>query len=368
MEHEEREYFRSRRERLLARLADAGFYGALISRPEDRRYLSGFTGSSGLLLLTREEAILFTDFRYLEQAGRECPGVRVVDHERKPEEAVVRAVCTSRPARVAFQGDAMSVRAYERLLAVTREVCPEVRWEDAGEALEGLRVRKDPPELAKIRRAVEIAEAAFRAVLPEIRPGRTERQVAWALERAMREAGAEATAFPPIVVSGVRGSLPHGMPTDKPLACGELVTLDFGAVYEGYVSDLTRTVALCDPPEALLRIYETVLAAQLRAVARVRAGVTAEEVDAAARETIERAGYGKYFGHATGHGIGLAVHEDPTIGPGRATPLKAGSVVTIEPGIYVPDLGGVRIEDDVLVGESGAVLLSTLPKELLRLR
>ncbi|MBT9252396.1 MAG: Xaa-Pro peptidase family protein [Brockia lithotrophica] len=368
MENEERGYFRSRRERLRARLAGAGFDGVLISRPEDRRYFSGFTGSSGLLLLTREEAVLFTDFRYLEQAARECPEVRVVDHERKPEEAVVRAVCSFRLARIAFQGDVMSVRTHARLLAAAREMCPDVHWEDAGETLGALRARKDPVELAKIRRAVEIAEAAFREVLPEIRPGRTERQVAWALERAMREGGADAVAFPPIVVSGTRGSLPHGMPTDKPLACGELVTLDFGAVYDGYVSDLTRTVALCDPPEALLRIYETVLASQLRAIARVRAGVSTGTIDAAARETIDRAGYGEYFGHATGHGIGLAVHEEPTIGPGRDIPLEAGMVITIEPGIYVPGLGGVRIEDDVLVHEAGAVLLSTLPKELLRLR
>jgi len=368
VENRTSENFHSRRERLRARLADAGFDGILIFRPEDRRYFSGFTGSSGFLLIARKEDILFTDFRYLEQSAREAPGIRIVDHRQKPEESIVRFACDLGLRLVAFQGDVMSVREHDLLLTITRDLCPEIRWKDAGEMFDGLRAIKDAIELEKIRKAIEIAEGAFREVLSEIHPGRTEREVAWLLERAMRERGAEKMSFSPIVVSGVRGSLPHGAPTDKPLACGEMVTLDFGAVYDGYTSDLTRTIALCDPPEALIRIYDTVLAAQLRAIARVQAGILASEVDAAARDTIAQAGYGEYFGHGTGHGIGLAVHEAPTIGPRRDTPLKSGMVITIEPGIYVPDLGGVRIEDDVLVQENNAFLLSTLPKELLRLR
>lgn len=348
------------RERLAALEADA----LLVTGPENRRYLSGFTGSAGVLVITAGDAVLMTDFRYVEQAAAEAPAFRVVRHGR-PDTDTLRPLL-----------DAMGVRrlAYEPAgltaadLARYREGCPGVAWVPAESAVEALRRVKDAGEVARIARAQALCCRVWEAFLPEIRPGVRERDLALELEFRIRRAGADDRAFPFIVVSGPRSSLPHGTATDRVIQPGDLVTFDFGAQVDGYHSDLTRTVVVGRASAEQRRIYELVLRAQEAGLAAIRAGVTGRDADAAAREIIAGAGHGDHFGHGLGHGVGLAVHEAPRMAPhGADAPLEAGAVVTVEPGIYVPGFGGVRIEDLVVVGDGGVENLTPAPKALLEL-
>lgn len=226
----------------------------------------------------------------------------------------------------------------------------------------GMRVHKYPDEIAKIREATAIADHALETVMPLIRPGISEKALADHIEMAVRQAGGSKTSFDTVVVSGTRGALPHGRPTDKKLMAGELVTIDFGAVYQHYCSDMTRTFALGNVSEELKAIYDTVFIAQQAARDAVRPGIRCEELDAVARDIIASAGFGDYFSHNLGHGLGLDVHETPALSPQNAQPLEPGMVITIEPGVYIPGLGGVRIEDDVLVTDSGGEVLTHSPR------
>ncbi len=353
----------ARRLALLRQRMAAGVPALLVTDGVNRRYLSGFTGSSGWLLVTAGEAWLITDFRYEEQAQAEAAGWTVVVY-RAPdrlETALARLLGERRVTALGFDPDALTVSAHRALA----EALPGVELRPAPRLVTALRAVKDEAELALIRRAMAQAEEAFARLLPEVRPGRSERELALELEFLMRRLGADGAAFDFIVASGPRSSLPHGQPTDRRLQAGDLVTFDFGARFAGYHSDITRTVVVGRADERQREVYEVVRAAQAAALAAVREGAKAEDVDRAARDVIAAAGYGERFGHSTGHGVGLEVHEYPTLAPRRDDLLVAGMVVTVEPGVYIPGWGGVRIEDTVVVTPSGCEVLCRTPKELL---
>ena len=341
-------------------MAEAGVDAMLISSVPNVRYLSGFTGSNGRLLVAADEAVLLTDGRYADQAAREAPGVEVLESRTGlAEPAAVRARALG-ASRLGFEGT-MSYREYATLAGAV----DGVELVAVNGAAEALRRSKDPDEIACIEAAQSFADAAFSAVLEMIREGMTEQELALRLEVAMRRAGADGVAFEPIVAFGEHAAEPHHAPCDRPLLHGDVVKMDFGALAAGYCSDMTRTVSCGEPPDEIRRMYAAVAEAQRRGVDAARAGRRAGEVDAAARSALEAAGYGERFVHPTGHGVGLEIHEDPYLRPGSDEELPEGAVVTVEPGVYVPGVGGVRIEDILVVGSATARVLSTSGKELM---
>lgn len=327
----------------------------VILKAENRRYLTGFTGSSGTVILTPSATTLVVDFRYAEQARAEAPGCQVVPGGAQPFDAVVAALQPMR--RIGFEREVMTVGTHERL----RERLPARDLVGLG-GVDLIRAVKDPSELAAIARAAEIADHALREVLDLVRAGAVERDVALALEIAMRRLGADDRAFETIVASGPRSALPHGRAADRRLERGDLVTIDWGAQVGGYCSDCTRTYALADPPAQAAEVYTVVLEAQRAALDAVRPGALGREVDAVARAIIAEAGYGGQFGHGAGHGVGLEVHEEPKLNTQGEVALEAGMVITIEPGVYLPPVGGVRIEDLVVVEPGGCRVLTQVPK------
>ena len=357
----------ARIDRLRHRLADLG-EGApdafLVTNAENRRYLSGFTGSAGALLLSAGEARLLTDFRYVEQATGQAPEYEVLQFTG----AIWPQVATQAKAlglrRLGFESEDVSVDAHEQLKQALAEQGAETALVPSKGLVEGLRQVKDAEEVDVIRRAVEIGDRAFERVAAGLRPGVTELEVAWRLEVAMREMGAEGLSFPIIVAAGPNGAMPHHRPTDRPIAAGEPVVIDMGCRVGGYCSDMTRTISLGSGDSRFWEIYEIVLEAQQTCVAGLKAGLTGNQGDALARDVIVKAGYGDHFGHGTGHGVGLAIHENPRLSPtaAGAPPLPLGTVVTAEPGIYLPGWGGVRIEDMVVVGEVRTQVLTTAHK------
>ncbi|HXF82113.1 MAG TPA: aminopeptidase P family protein [bacterium] len=332
----------------------------LISKPENRRYLSGFTGSAGFALVTPCESLLLVDFRYVEQARAQAAGFEVVTADRQFIDTLAEVVAARRLTRIGFEADHLTVKQHaefaQRLTPATLA---------AIDGVDRLRWVKDETELAHIARAAAIADDAFQHVLPLLRPGAVERDIALELEVFMRRHGAEREAFETIVASGPRSALPHGRAADRPLQTGDFVTLDFGATVEGYVSDCTRTVVIGEASAKQREVYEIVRAAHAAALAGIRPGLTGREADALARTVIAQAGYGEAFGHSLGHGVGLAVHEGPTLSPREDAVLAAGHVVTVEPGIYLPGWGGVRIENLVVITADGCRSLTGLPTELL---
>ncbi len=345
------------RKELEARQLDALF----VADPDNRRYLSGFTGTSGYVVVGREEGVFLTDFRYVEQAQIQVQGLRVVRHGAQMVETLSEVLKEWGVQVLGFEQEHMTVGTWERL----KTALDPIRLEGTSGLVEELRMVKDDHELAKIRKAAAIADQAFRTVLDHVRPGVRELDLARVLERTMEDLGAEGPSFETIVASGHRSALPHGVASQKTLEIGDLVTFDFGCVYEGYCSDLTRTVAVGRVDDRRRRIYEVVLEAQQRALQDLRPGMTGREADALARRVIEDAGYGEAFGHSLGHGVGLAIHENPRLAAQSEEVLRPGMVVTVEPGIYLPGVGGVRIEDDVVVTAEGCTRLTFSPKELL---
>ena len=345
----------TRIEKLRESLESIGADAFLVSTPENRRYLSGFTGSAGHLILTHEDAILATDFRYIQQAERQATGYQVL-RTAGGYHWLAEIAKELGARRIAFESDNMTVAAHESATSVLRNLVPETRPELVATegVVDGLRAVKDAGEIELLRKAVEIADTALGQVAPTIEPGMTEAQVAWAIEKAMRELGAESNAFDIIVGAGVNGALPHHRADETVIQSGDPVVVDMGATYQGYRSDLTRTFSVGGYDDRFREVYDIVLGAQLAAEGAVRPGITGGEIDTVARDFIDDAGYGDKFGHGLGHGIGLAVHELPRIGSGSLDVLDDGSVFTIEPGIYLPDWGGVRIEDMVSI-EAGEV-------------
>ncbi|HID62986.1 MAG TPA: aminopeptidase P family protein [Anaerolineae bacterium] len=340
-------------------LTDSHLDAIIITQPENRRYLSGFTGTRGVLLISPERAILAVPFVYLEQARKQAPAFEVVRFQREFAEVWPDLAAKVDARQVAFESAHLTVAEHGKLAAGAEgvELVPTEGL------VEGFRAIKDGNELDIIRKAVALADAAFARIVEFIEPGMTEREVAWELEVYMRTHGAEKVAFDLIVGAGPNGALPHHEVSERVISAGEPIVMDLGARVAGYHSDLTRTVCLGQPDERFTEIYDLVLRAQLAAEATIRAGLVAGEADSAARRVIAEAGYGEQYGHGLGHGVGLAVHEEPVIRPGAEEVLKPGMVFTVEPGIYRPDWGGVRIEDMVLVQEDGVEVLSRASKE-----
>lgn len=352
---------RERIERLRGLLVGAGVDAFYVTSPENRFYLSGFSGTNGSLLISRNKSFLITDFRYTGQASRESPGFTIVEARSSLTDSLSGLVKENGLTILGCEGDHLT---YNEFLAIKAKL-DRAELKSVSGLVEGLRICKETTEIKSIEEAVRLADEAFSNILSDIRPGVSEREIALQLEYYMRRAGAEGAAFKFIVASGDRSALPHGVASTKVIRKGELVTLDFGAVYNGYHSDITRTVVMGRPDEKQKKLYRIVLEAQLKAIAALKAGVRAAEVDRAARDVIEDEGYGKYFGHGTGHGVGLNIHENPRVSFRDDTVLQPGMVVTVEPGIYLPDWGGVRIEDTVLVLEAGCRVLTKAPKDLI---
>ncbi len=340
-------------------LAGSDLDAIIITQPENRRYLSGFTGTRGVLFISPERAILAVPFVYLEQAKKQASVFEVVRFQKEFAEVWPDLVAEVDARRVAFESAHLTVAEHGKLAAGAKgaELVPMEG------IVEGLRAIKERGELDIIRKAVALADAAFAHIVEFIEPGMTEREVAWELEVYMRTHGAEKVAFDLIVGAGPNGALPHHQVSERVIGTGEPIVMDLGARVAGYHSDLTRTICLGRPDERFTEVYDLVLRAQLAAEAVIRGGLVAGEADNAARQIITEAGYGEQYGHGLGHGVGLAVHEKPVIRQGSEEVLKPGMVFTVEPGIYLPDWGGVRIEDMVLVQEDGVEVLSRAGKE-----
>lgn len=334
--------------------------GILITNPYNRHYLSEFTGSSGNLLVTKEKALLITDFRYIEQANDQTEDFEVVEHTGPILLEIKNQLHKYSIKRLAFEENEVTYKEYTDYKKTL-----EVDLVPTSEIVEEIRIIKTSAEIEIMQKAANIADNAFTKILDFIKPGVKEIDVSNELERLMRAEGATSSSFDIIVASGYRGALPHGVASEKEIQSGELVTMDFGALYKGYCSDITRTVAVGEINEELKNIYDTVLQAQLLGVKGVKQGMTGKEADALTRDYITEKGYGKYFGHSTGHGLGLEVHENPRLASSSETVLQENMVVTVEPGIYVPNVGGCRIEDDLIVTANGNKRLTHSNKELI---
>ncbi len=350
-----------RLEKLRQHMSAAGLDSMLVYSRENRRYLSGFTGSAGFLVIGMHKACFVTDFRYMEQAKQQCQGYEITNHNNLIHQTISQLLSSAGIARLGIEEDFMTVSFYNDL----RKAAGDVELTGGRAILDSLRIVKDSVEIACIRKAAEITDAAFSHILNHIMPGMKEKEVALELEIFCKKNGASALSFDPIVASGHRSALPHGIASEKTIKAGEFLTLDFGCVYNGYCSDMTRTVFIGKATEKHSDIYETVLRAQQTALQYIKPGAVGKDVDKVARDIISDAGYGQYFGHGLGHGVGLAVHEEPRLNTLSEKTLAPGMIVTDEPGIYIPEFGGVRIEDLVLVTDSGCETLSRSPKNLI---
>lgn len=343
----------------LRRLLESGSLDAVVlTGSVNRRYVSGFTGSAGAAVISRENAWLITDFRYTQQATAQCPEFSIVTLASDVKLHTWLSELDFQ--RIGFEADVWTVEAFEPYKADKT-----VQWIPVQDDLMNLRAVKEPEEIDSVEKAAAIADLGFQHILKYIRPGITENELALELEFFMRKAGASGLSFATIAASGVRSSMPHGVATDKVVEAGDLLTLDFGCVVDGYCSDMTRTLVVGKASQEQRRIYEIVLEAQNASLEMVKPGVRCADVDLAGRQIIEAAGFGPQFGHGTGHGVGLEIHESPRVAASSQAVLAPGMIITIEPGIYIPDFGGVRIEDLVVVTETGYRLLSASPKQLI---
>jgi Xaa-Pro aminopeptidase len=342
----------NRIERLRAAMIDKQLDAFLLSSPENRTYYSGFRGSAGYLWITPTDAMLATDFRYTEQAAIQATDYRVV-RIAGGLDWFEEALADSGVRRIGIEDSAMTVSFYNSLKGKLEKRDPTPELITTEGIASQLRAVKEPEELAVIQRAIDLADQAMDAISEQLRPGLTEREVAWMLEKHMRENGADALSFETIIASGPNGAKAHHHPSERKLEMGDGVVIDMGALYDGYCSDITRTFVLGKASDQFRKIYDIVLAAQEIAEATARAGMTGTDVDGLARAVISKAGYGDDFGHSLGHGIGIAVHEMPGVGPNSPGAIEDGMVFSVEPGIYLTGWGGVRIED-LVVMENGS--------------
>ncbi|HYG59609.1 MAG TPA: Xaa-Pro peptidase family protein [Symbiobacteriaceae bacterium] len=355
-------------QRLLAKMQTTDLEAFLLIKhetvtKENVRYVSGFTGTSAYLLITPDRRVLLTDDRYVQQATAQCPEFEVIDHNRAWPQALAKQVQDMGIRRLGFEARGLTVD----LLDTVRQALPEVELVSTVNVVEQLRAIKEPEEVEKLARACQIADQTFAHVVRTIRAGVTERDIALEFECQARRLGALSLAFDLIVVSGLRGSFQHGKPTEKVVAPGDFITMDFGALYDGYLSDCTRTVVIGTATPRQRDVYNAVRRAQAAGLAAIRAGTRGTDVFAAVWQEIEAAGYSQWGGRGIGHGVGLEIHEEPYLQPQGDMVLQAGHVVTMEPGIYIPDWGGVRIEDMVVVTPEGCRVLTGATKELLEL-
>lgn len=349
-------------EQIRAALAAHSLDAIVLTDEKNRRYATGFHSTAGAVYVSAKQAVFYTDFRYIEAARARITDaeVREIVPGRSYAGVVNELIRADGAQKVALEDDCLTHADYLRWSdSLCAEAVPQ------GDLMDTLRTVKSRDELDKIVCAQRIAERAFSNILTEIKPGVTEHEIAARLTYLMLHYGAENMSFDPIVVSGANSSKPHGVPSDKPIAAGDFVTMDFGCIYDGYCSDMTRTVAVSSVTDEMRRVYQTVLEAQLAGIQVARAGVTGQAVDGAARQRIAAAGYGDCFGHGFGHGVGLNIHESPNASTRSEQPLPAGAVLTAEPGIYLPGRFGVRIEDMLYLTADGNENLTLAPKELI---
>lgn len=339
--------------------------GLLISNAENRRYLSGFSGSAGHLFITSKDAVLATDFRYLEQGATEAPGFRI-ERITASLEWLPRVAAEIGAGLLGFESDCITVAQHSRMkdaIAESRGPAGKTRLIGTAGLTASLRATKDTQELELLAKAIEIDDRAFDEVSSTLVPGMTEVEVAWRIEQAMRIRGAESVSFPTIVARGPSAALPHHRAAEDELREGETIVIDMGARYRGYCSDLTRTLIIGEPDDRFKKVYDCVLAAQLTAIETMESGMTGREADGLARVVIEECGFSEYFGHGLGHGVGLEVHEKPTVGISGTDELSDGMVFSVEPGVYIPGWGGVRIEDLVVLENGRPKVLSKARKQ-----
>jgi len=352
----------ARLDALRAQLAKLKCDALAVSHPTNVRYLTGYSGSSGLVLITRDEPIFFTDFRYQQQAAAQVGAVAKVKIAPQGDglwKAAMKTIKKRDFKALGFEAQHLSVASFGEIQKMAGKNTQFIATQGA---VEKLRAIKSDEELAVIREAVRIADEVMQEALEMLRPGLSELEVAYAIERGIRARGGSGTSFETIVASGARSALPHGVASDKIIEKGDLVTIDMGALYHGYCSDMTRTVCVGKAGKKQREIYGLVYRAQVAACQAIRAGANCKAIDAVARDMISEAGYGDDFGHGLGHGVGVDIHEAPRLAKAGKGSLKAGMVVTSEPGVYLADWGGVRIEDMLVVTDDGADILTQTPK------
>jgi len=344
----------NRLQKLRQKLAEKEIDAIFVSQPENRYYLSGFNGSSGYLLITPRNMILATDFRYIEQAKRQAPDYELFQTTGGIADWFPQLVAELDLGKLGFEAEHITFAIYQQLTDKLKSVEPKLRLVATDGLVEGLRAIKEPEEIELITEAVNMADNAFEYIEGKIHAGMTEKEVAWEIEKFLREKGSQAVPFDIIVAAGPNSALPHAEPSSDKIHPGEPVMIDFGARVGGYSSDLSRTICPGTADDTFNRVYDTVLSAQLMAISAINNGMTGGEIDNLAREVINQRGYGEAFGHSLGHGIGLAPHELPHLAPNSSEQVADGMVFTIEPGIYLSGWGGVRIED-VVVMENGKI-------------
>ncbi len=354
----------NRVQELTKRMYTLSMDGVLISSKYNRRYLSGFTGSSGYLLITDQGRYLLTDFRYIEQATAQSPEFQIINYfEKGLVETISDLISEARINNLGYEDTTLTVKEFNHLSSAI----DQCNWSGIGNMVEQIRMIKDADEIKKIRHASSIGDAAFSHILDVIKPGMREIDVALELEYFMKKQGASKLSFDTIVASGKRSSLPHATPTEKTIEKGDFVTMDFGCIYEGYCSDMTRTIVVGQASERQREIYNLVLKAQLNALEHIKSGIIGKDADALARQIIDDAGYRANFGHGLGHSLGLEVHEQPRFSLLSEEVILSGMVMSVEPGVYIPDFGGVRIEDLVLITQDGIDNFVSSSKELIEL-
>jgi Xaa-Pro aminopeptidase len=346
---------------LRSKLAQKGLDGVLVTKRENYIYLSNFTGTFANLLITKEKAILVTDFRYVEQARSEAPSYEIVQYQGNISVTLNDLLTSYKVKNLGFEEDYMTYKTYSDF----GKKFSDIKLSPLGGAIDHLRFIKDQDEIEVIKEAVRIADEAFSHVLKYIKPGVTETEIASEIEHYLKKQGARGSSFDTIVASGVRSSLPHGVASSKAIEMGDAVTMDFGAIYKEYCSDMTRTVFVGQPKDELKKIYDIVLNAQMAGINGAVKGLSGMEIDGIARTIISDAGYGDNFGHSLGHGVGLEIHEEPRLSTQSTVKMLNGMVVTVEPGIYVSGLGGVRIEDMIVINEDKPIVLTKSTKDMI---
>lgn len=352
----------TRLEKFRTKLQDLGLDGMLITNRENRRYLSGFTGSAGILVIGHREAFLMTDFRYWEQATLESKDFELYKQGPQFWPSLGELLQKLNWERIGFEAGDLTYFDYQNLVGV---LAPNNTLTPVNGLVEELRQIKEESEIEMIAKAAAITDLAWERTIGRIRPGVKERDLALEFDYQLRLNGAEGNAFPTIVAFGPRAALPHAAPGGKEVRAGDFILIDGGAAYQGYNADLTRTVVFGKADQKQQQLYQLVFQAQQAALEYMKAGLTGREIDAKAREVIAAAGYDDYFGHGLGHSVGLNIHENPRLSPSESNPIPTGAVITVEPGVYLPNWGGVRIEDLVVVEENGIRNLTGAPKEML---
>ncbi len=353
----------NRLQKLRHQLAEKELEAIFISQPENIYYLSGFDGSAGFLLITIQEAILATDFRYIERVKRQAPDYKIFQITNDMVSWFPELISELSLQKLGFEAKNITLAMYRQLNEILKKLSSSPKLVPLDGLVESLRIIKEPEEIELITQAAEVSDKAFRYIEDFIRIGMSEAKIAWEIERFMRENGSQAMPFEVIVASGPNTALPHAKPSQRAIQSGEPVLFDFGARIDGYSSDISRTICLGTPDDTFKKVYDIVLGAQLTALAIIKEGMSGEQGDNLARTVITEAGYGEGFGHALGHGVGLAAHEAPRLGPGSTELLTSGLVFTVEPGIYLPGWGGIRIEDLVVMENGQVRVISKASKE-----